>query len=165
MPITVLIRDGLRYKVEVLEEKHRQDEATYRAVKIEKEQQKVKLRVPVVGTPIAPLTPLSGTVSHFQSELDKMYDDHARNYINAGDDHAAQKEAAQKTIEAIQRARPLTAPVDHVILEKLEEHMLRLRAQGVKPIRTVDNMVGRVLDVSRFNDALPNVNTDNTDGE
>jgi len=157
---TQLLRDGLRQKVEELEDKHRREtalQAADEAAKKAKDDYRKTLRA--AGSTISPLAPLSTQVrmssissGPTQDPMEALYTELARNVLDA-DGAEAKHECVTEALAAVRRERPLTAPSeDPPILRILEIHMKRVLAERelIEPLRTIDELVGKVLDVSKF---------------
>lgn len=154
---TQLIREGLAIRVEQLEEKHRRETALQEAdeaAKREKEEYRKRMRA--AGSTLSPLTPLStqvrtsGVVSGpTQDPMEALYTKLARAVLDAKNKEE-QRERVAEAIAAVQRERPLTAPPEDKILATLETYVVKLREEKVETVRTVDDFVGAVLDVSKL---------------
>lgn len=157
---TQLIRDGLRHKVEELEDKHRREIALQiadEAAKKAKEDYRKTLRA--AGSTISPLAPLSTQVrtssvvsGPTQDPMEVLYTELARSIIAAGDDKEEVHKRAVAAVAAVNRERPLTAPPEAKILETLETYVVKLRQEGggIPETRTYDSFVNTVLDVSKL---------------
>jgi len=155
---TQLIRDGLRHKVEELEDKHRREvalQAADEAAKKAKDDYRKTLRA--AGAPISPLAPLSTQVrmssiasGPTQDPMQALYTELARSIIAAGDDKVEGQKRIEAAVAAVKRERPLTAPSDEKILEILEPYVKKMREEGLPETRTYDGLVNTILDVSKL---------------
>ena len=153
---TQLIRDGLRHKVEELEDKHRREvalQASDEAAKKAKDDYRKTLRS--AGSTISPLAPLStqvrtsGVVSGpTQDPMEALYTELARSIRDAGDDTEEKRKRIDAAVAAVNRERPLTAPSTEIILRTLETYILKLRDEPVTS--TYDSLVNTILDVSKL---------------
>jgi predicted transcriptional regulator len=146
-------RDALSEKVEALEFKFRQEEAQREAEKAAKKAKQFPQRVPLrpFGTPLITQIRTSGVISSStQDPMDALYEQHAKDVLAASNNEEKHERVAA-AIAAVRRERPLTAPEkDEPILRILETHIKRLREDSYEPLRTVDDFVGTVLDVSKL---------------
>jgi hypothetical protein len=92
----------------------------------------------------------SSPANYGESPSLPLYDALARSILAAGNDREEVRLRTAKAIETIKAEHPLTHPPDDKIVFTLKEHLLRLSKEGVEPLRTVDSLVGMVLDVSKL---------------
>jgi len=156
---TQLIRDGLRHKVEELEDKHRREIALQVADEAaEKAKREYRQTLRSAGSKISSSLPLTtqvrmpGIVSMrlSQDPTDALYTEHARSILEAGSDKEEMLKRVSMAVAAVRRERPLTAPPEDQILTTLETYIVKLREEGVEPLRTVDSFVGTVLDITKL---------------
>jgi hypothetical protein len=153
---TQLLRDGLRQKVEELEDKHRRETALQiadEAAKKAKDDYRKTLRA--AGSTISPLAPLSTQVrmssissGPTQDPMEALYTELARSIRDAGDDTEEKRKRIDAAVAAVNRERPLTAPSTEIILRTLETYILKLRDEPVTS--TYDSLVNTILDVSKL---------------
>ncbi len=154
-----LLREGLLIRVEQLEAKHREHLANKAADEAaEKAKREYRQTLRAAGSPISSSLPLttqmrmSGIVGTrlSQDPTDALYTELARSIINAGDDKEEIRERVETAVAAVRRERPLTAPPENEIVTTLETYIKKLQKEGVEPLRTVDSLVGTVLDISKL---------------
>lgn len=150
-----IIRDGFRIRVEELEEKFRQEEAIKERAHVKLEAQRMRFAdrmAPVNANFDKPLR--SERRDDLSRDDSDHYDELARHVYTAGDDVEEMRKRAKKAVEEVQRRHPLLPPSESEILMNLESRLLRLREEGAKKeaehARTVDGLVGTVLDTSKI---------------
>ncbi len=175
IPLAQLVREGLDMKLTELE-KRIEDRANRQKQKVLDEKQALLghhllgMRpvgnIPRMGQPMTqPITtPFSERTPYkrpVQSDDDAFLVKLAQSVLDAGTDREEMSRRAIAAVAAYKRQHPLLAPSDPDILKLLEQRIIMLREQGVSPVRTVDSLVGAVLDVSKMKTAGA---VDNDDG-
>jgi hypothetical protein len=156
--VSQLAREGLELRVVDLEKKEREEEEQRLSITAQKKAARA-FTLRKLGDPLSqPLTrPISTPFNEripfaprpVESTDEAKYVDFAKAILDAGEDRAEMKRRAVIAVEAIKREHPLTHPPEADILGMLEQHIAKLRASGITPVRTYDAFVGAVLDPNR----------------
>jgi len=156
-PTGQLIKDALDEKLIALDARFRQEDAQREADRLAKKAKHdpaLRQGLRGIGSSSLPLTTQVRTslvaASPEQDPMEALYIELAKSILAAGNDNEEVRKRVVRAIAAVRRERPLTAPPEGRILETLEVYMLKLREEGVEPVRTVDSFVGSVLDVSKL---------------
>ncbi len=163
---TQVFRDGLDMKLTELERKIEEREEKKKQKKLDEKSALLGHHLlgarpvgglPVLGRPVTqPITtPFAervpfGQRQQQQAEEDRFVTSLAQNILDAGSDQDEMRRRAIAAVAAYKREHPLLAPSDSDILTLLERHIIMLRERGVTPARTVDSLVGSIMDVSKI---------------
>lgn len=152
---TRLINEALDEKLLTIEARFRQEELQREAEEAAKKMKREPYRGErgIGSSPLPSLTQARTSLASpapDQDPMEALYLELAASLVAAGNDKTEFTRRVAAAIAAVRRERPLTSPPDDKILATLEHYYLRVKEDGSTVVRTVDDFVGKVLDVSRI---------------
>ena len=159
-----MIREGLIYRIEELEQQQRREMEFKEVKKAAKNSQPLpRFEERTLGSsrlgPRPFITELrrgaepDGPTG--QDPLDAIYKMLAQAMLDAGDDKTEIRRRAEAAVATIKRERPLTCPSDEEILTTLEKYVIKIRNEpSPSTTRTFDTLVDRVINVSKFDSGI-----------